>query len=146
MQRFEERPTPVIEEQKAEVVKKEMFPVVAEQESTAVEERLETTALNIAAEVENNRKIATEPGTDELLPFQTHIWDTNQDEIRGLNTNLREKLTQAYLDIRQANDIVWLSKSVHYRSQYLDKHHEKLCTRIAERLAEIIPLLKESGN
>ena len=114
--------------------------------TTLVEEQLESTAPDLFAEVENNRRIATEPWTDKLLPFQTHVWDTNQDEVHRLTANLREDLTQAYLDMRQANDIVCLSTELGHRSHTLDEHYMKVCTRIAASLERIMPLLKGSGN
>lgn len=122
-------------------------PFFKERETTAVvEEQLESTAPDLLAEVENNCRIATEPWMDELLHFQTHVWDTNQDEVHRLTANLREDLTQAYLDMRQANDIVWLSTELGHRSHTLDEHYMKVRTRIAARLERIMPLLKGSGN
>jgi len=122
-------------------------PFFKKRETTAgVEEPLESTALDLLAEVENNRRIATEPWTDKLLPFQTHVWDTNQDEVHRLTPSLREDLTEAYLDMRQANDIVWVSTELGHRSHTLDEHYMKVCTRIATRLERITPLLKGSGD
>jgi len=111
-------------------------------EAAMVEEPLESIAPDLLAEVKNNRRIATEPWAGKLLSFQTHAWDTNQDEIHKLPANVREDLTQAYLDMRLANSIVWLSTELGRRSHNLDENYMKLCTNIAVRLNRITPLLK----
>ncbi len=144
--RFQKKP--IFEKREAAVVvegKKEPFSKKRET-AAGVKEQLKPTAPNLLAEVENNLRIATEPWTGQLLPFQIDVWDTNQDIVHRLTANLREELTQAYVDMRQANRIVWFSTELGHRSQYLDENYTKLCTNIATRLDRITPLLKESGN
>lgn len=111
-------------------------------EAAVVKEPLESIAPDLVAEVKNNRRIATEPWVGKLLSFQTHAWDTNQDEVHKLPANVREDLAQAYLDMRLANSIVWLSTELGRRSHNLDENYMKLCTNIAVRLNRITPLLK----
>ena len=111
-----------------------------------VEEQLKYTPPDLVEEIESNRKIATEPWTGKLLSFQTHMWDTSQDEVYRLPRNLREDLTQAYVDMRLANSIVWLSTELGRRSHNLDENYMKLCDNIAVRLDRITPLLKWSGD
>jgi high-affinity Fe2+/Pb2+ permease len=101
---------------------------------------------DLFAELEKNHRVAVESRADEMLPFETRVWDASQDKVHGLTANLREELAQAYLDIRQANDIVWLSKELGHRSQTLDEHYMNLCPRIAARLEKVMPLLKESDS
>ena len=60
--------------------------------------------------------------------------------------NLREDLTQAYVDMRLANSIVWLSTEIGHRSKNLDENYVKMCTNIAERLDRITALIKRSGS
>jgi phosphate/sulfate permease len=110
------------------------------------EEQSESTAPHLLTELETNHRIATESRTDEMLPFETRVWDTSQDEVYKLTVNLREELAQAYLDMHQANDMVWLSTERGHRSQTLDEHYMNLCPRIAVRLERLMPLLKEQGN
>jgi len=110
------------------------------------EEQSESTVPDLLTELETNYRIATESRTDEMLPFETQAWDTNQGEVHKLTINLREELAQVYLDMHQANDIVWLSTELGHRSQTLDEHYMNLCPRIAVRLEKIMPLLKESDN
>jgi hypothetical protein len=122
-------------------------PFVQKRESTVVvEEQQALTAPDLLAEVENNHRIATEPWAGKLLQFQTEVWDASQDGVANLPTNLREDLTQAYVDMRLANSIVWLSTELGRRSNNLDKSYLKLCTNIATRFDKIMPLLKRSGN
>jgi len=110
------------------------------------EVQLEPTAPDLLTELETNHRIATEPRTDELLPFKTQVWDKSQGKAHTLTANLREELAQAYLDMRQANDIVWLSTELGHRSQTLDEHYMNLCPRIATRLERVMPLLRGPGN
>ncbi len=120
------------------VKKPETTAVVAEQQKLAVP--------GLLAEVEGNLGIASKPWTGELLSFQTQVWDANQDGAHRLPADLRENITQAYVDIRLANSIVWLSTEIGHRSQTLDENYMKMCTNIAERLDRITTLLKRSGD
>ena len=115
-------------------------------ETAVVEGLLESIAPDLVAEAENNHRIATEPWSDKLLPFQTRVWDARQDEVYKLPGNLREDLTQAYVDMRLANSIVWLSTELGRRSHNLDENYMKLCATIAVRLDRVKPLLKWSSG
>ncbi len=115
-------------------------------EAAVVERLLESIAPDLVAEAENNHRIATEPWSDKLLPFQTRVWDARQDEVYKLPGNLREDLTQAYVDMRLANSIVWLSTELGRRSHNLDENYMKLCATIAVRLDRVKPLLKWSSG
>ncbi len=115
-------------------------------EAEVVEAPLKSTAPDLVAEVENNRQIATQPWTGKLLPFATGVWDASRDGVPALPVNLGEDLTQAYVDMRLANSIVWLATELGRRSQNLDDNYTKLCTNIATRLDKILPLLKQSAN
>jgi alpha-amylase/alpha-mannosidase (GH57 family) len=107
-----------------------------------VEEQPKSTVPNLFVEIENNRKIATEPWTGKLLAFQTDVWYTRLEEVRRLPANLREDLTQAYTDISLADQIVWFADELGRRSQALDEGYIKLCANIAARLDRITPQLK----
>lgn len=121
--------------------------LVTKSETTAVvEEQLKPIVLDLLTEVENNRRVATKPWSGELLPFQTELCLTSQDEVHKLPVNLRDGLTQAYADIRLANGVVWLSTELGRRSQNLDEHYLKLCGNIAAALDKVAPLLEQLGN
>ncbi len=129
---------------------REMTTVVKEQvvKEQVVEEPVNPPILDLLAEVENNLKIASEPWTGKLLPFQTHAHEriTNEDGVHRLAANLRDGLTRAYADIRLANGIVWLSTELGRRSDDLDEYYQKLCTNITTVLNTITPLLNGLGN
>ena len=127
-----------IAEREAEETKK-----MARQEAELVEEHLKSTADGLLAEVKNNRRIATEPLTDKLLPFQIDVWGTHQYEVNKLPANLRNELEQVYTDIRLANSIVWMSTEFNRRSQSLDDHYRQLCTSIAERLNRVKTVIEQ---
>jgi len=110
------------------------------------EEQPESTAPDLLTELETNHRIATESRTDEIRAFETRVWETSQNAVHKLTVNLREELAQAYLDMHQANDIVWLSTELGHKSQTLDEHYKNLCPRIAGRLEKLVPLLIEQGN
>ena len=131
---------------KRKITKQQLKEQVKRKEAAVVEEPLESVAPNLVTEVRNNRRIVTEPWAGKLLPFQTHVWDTSQGEVYKLPGNLREDLTQAYVDMRLANSIVWLSMELGRRSHNLDENYMKLCANIAVRLDRITPLLKWSGD
>jgi len=114
-------------------------------EGGVIEDRVKFAASGLLTEVEYNRRIATASWTGKLLPFQTHVWDANRDEVNALPTEIREALTQAYVDMRLANSIVWLSTEFDRRNQNLDENYMKLRTNIAAALDKIAPLLKWAG-
>lgn len=99
-------------------------------------------ATELLDEVEQNRRLAATPSKDKLVPFQTKVWDLYRDGLQTLPVNLREDLTQAYVDIRLANSIVWLSAELGRRSPNLDESYSKLCRNIATRLDRVRPQLK----
>ena len=103
-------------------------------------------ATGLLAEIEANRKIANEPWTGTLAPFQTDVWDASPSELHALPTNLREDLAKAYSDIQLANSIVWLARELKRRSPNLDENYSKLCTNIATRLEAVIPRLEQANK
>ena len=102
----------------------------------------EPAAPDLLAEVEVNLKVATRLWTGELLPFQTRIWDDSSDEIRNLPASVREELSQAYVDMRLANSLVWVSTELGRQSKELDNNYMRLCASIAAVLDNMLPALK----
>jgi len=117
-----------------------------EEETVAAEEPLESVVPSIVREIENNYKVASQPWSGELLPFQTNIWEQSPQEVHALPNDIQESLTQAYADIRLANSIVWLSTELGRRSSNLDENYKKLCASVASRFEKIVPLLRQSGD
>ena len=112
----------------------------------AIEEPFKYTLLDLAEEAESNRKIAAEPGTGELLPFQTRVWNAYQDEAKKLPPDIREDFEQVYINIRLANSIVRLSTQFSHRPHDLDDSYKKLCATIAELLERIKSSMEQSGE
>jgi len=104
------------------------------QTTAVVPEPPKTTVPDLFVEIEDNRRIASQPWTGDLQAFQTKVWDIKQDEVHLLPAELREELTQAYFDMSLANSIVWLATEMGRRSPSLDESYLKLCTGIADRL------------
>lgn len=101
-------------------------------------------ASDLVAEVTNNHGIATGPRTDKLLPFQTQVWDARQYEVNKLPEYVRQDLEQAYVDMRLANSIVWLSNEFSRTTPNLSENYTRLCNSIAERLDRVKPLIEQS--
>jgi hypothetical protein len=97
-------------------------------------------------EVETNLSTAIAPRTNQLLPFQTTVWTTNPAEFAAVPVQLQEELLEAYIDIRLANDIVWLATEVGRHSDVLNASYIRLCKKIAERLGTVIPALQNSDS
>ena len=96
-------------------------------------------------EVETNLSTASTPWANMLLPFQTTAWMTKPAEFSQVPEQLQEELVEAYIDMRLANDIVWLAKEVGRHSDVLDTSYVRLCNKIAERLITVLPSLKNAG-
>ena len=116
----------------------------AEQEAEAVRNIQEAVTQDVSrqtpglVEIQTNLRIATTPGDDKPLPFQTKIWDTNKSEFDSLGVQHRSELGQAYVDMAMANHIVWLWTEIGYTSNDLKANYKLLCTKIAERLAPLL--------
>ncbi|MFC1871785.1 hypothetical protein ACFLYF_05260 [Chloroflexota bacterium] len=104
------------------------------------------TAPGLFEEIESNRRIAnnTLPATGNLSPFETSMWDASRDGVHTLPDGLRDDIAQAYVDMRLANSITWLSVELGRRSPNLDESYSKLCDNIAARLNRISPQLKHN--
>jgi hypothetical protein len=97
----------------------------------------ESSKSDIVKELETNLAIATTPWSDKLLPFQTSCWDSRPAEDEPLQITYFEDLTQLYIDVGLANNIVWMSTEFGHRSKELDESYMKLCASIAGRIKEI---------
>jgi len=104
----------------------------------SIEERLRKVTRGLLSDAKINLGIAIKPRTDELLPFKTDVWDTSRDGFDALPADLQEDLTEAYIDMHLANNIVWLSTVLGRRTNGLDESYIKLCARIAARLRNVM--------
>jgi hypothetical protein len=129
--------------------KDEVFPVVEEQPASPpvvkeparllppVEDRPGESLLGLLAEFERNCRTAREFSGDNLVPLQTDVWDSSQDMLRKLHTDLRNDLERIYADIRLLNQLVWFSSEFHRQSPGLHEQYVDLLMSIARRLDEI---------
>jgi uncharacterized protein YneF (UPF0154 family) len=125
----------------AMIVKEENKPTPSYfDEVTTFRKQLKSEEIGLFAEVEINFRIATKPGLGKLLPFQTTVWDNNPNDIFRLPQNLQEDLTEAYVDMRLANNIFWLAMNLGHISSNLQNNYIDLCTKIATRLRNMMSL------
>jgi hypothetical protein len=85
-------------------------------------------------EIETNIATAKAQWTGKLLPFQTSAWDSSLYEVDSLPAGKLNDLNEAYVDIRLANELVWLSEVVGHIGKEIKESYVKLCSNIAERL------------
>jgi hypothetical protein len=90
-------------------------------------------------ELQNNLSIATTPITNNLTNFQLEIWNTRRSEFNVVTPELMQELTEAYVDMMLANNIVWLVTELGRDSQDLKESYVKLSNKVAERLKRIVP-------
>jgi MFS superfamily sulfate permease-like transporter len=96
------------------------------------------------AELENNLAIATRPFAGKLENFQTNIWNTRRSDFNPLNPETLEELTEAYVDMLLANNIVWLVTELGRDSKDLNTSYTGLSNKVGERLQRLMPALRDS--
>jgi hypothetical protein len=96
----------------------------------------------ILFELEKNLELSIEPRLDKLEPFQTETRDASSDIPNILTTDLNWELTEAYLDMYSANNIIWVIKETEMESPFLNDEYVKMCSQISAKLSRIIPMLK----
>ncbi len=94
----------------------------------------------IFAEIESNLKIASTPSIDDPVSFQTKVWDGNQDEVNKLPVDIQSELREIYIDMRLANDIVWLITEFDNSTMEVALNYNNLCSKIAERVTRILDI------
>jgi hypothetical protein len=95
-------------------------------------------------ELETNLSIARRPMNGHLTNFQTKVWSTCRSEFNLADPVLLGELSEAYVDMLLANNIVWLVMELGRDSQDLNASYTKLSAKIAERLQRIMPSAKAS--
>jgi hypothetical protein len=85
-------------------------------------------------EIEANIATAKAPWTGKLLSFQTTVEESNLSEVDSLPMDVAKELNEAYIDIRLANRIVWLSEVAGQISKEMEESYVTLCANIAEHL------------
>jgi hypothetical protein len=94
-------------------------------------------------ELETNLLIATRPSADKLASFQTDVWNTRRSEFNAVNSQILGELTEAYVDMLLANNIVWLVNELGRDSQDLRASYSELKNKVADRLKRVLPQIQE---
>jgi hypothetical protein len=97
---------------------------------------------DLFTEIEANYRLAGNPSNETLTAFDTKTWDKDKEMLAKLPADVREDLSQAYVDMRLANSIVWLATDLGRQSDDLTQSYHKLCRNITNRLERVIDLLK----
>ena len=95
-------------------------------------------------ELENNLAIATSPLSEKLVSYQTTVWRTEQHEFNSLKSKDFGGLTEIYVDMLIANNIVWLVTELGRDSKDLITSYHGLSNKIGERLKRLMPTLEDS--
>ena len=95
-------------------------------------------------ELQNNLSIAKRPLTNHLVSFEMTIWNTRRSEFSAVNETLMKELTEAYVDMNLANNVVWLVMELGRDSQDLKDSYSNLRTKVIERLQRILPEVRAS--
>lgn len=95
-------------------------------------------------ELESNLEIAKLSVVDKLVSFNTDIWNTRRSEFNSADSQLLSELTEAYVDMLLANNIVWLVTELGRDSKDLRESYSDLRSKIAERLERVLPQVKQS--
>jgi hypothetical protein len=95
-------------------------------------------------ELEANLSIAIQPSVNKLANFQTDIWNTRRSDFNQVSSQLLSELTEAYVDMLLANNIVWLVNELGRDSQDLRASYSELKIKVAERLRRVLPQIQDS--
>lgn len=95
---------------------------------------------SLLSEIKINLATAKAPWTGKPISFQTAAWDHRPSELDSLLAGTMEELSEAYVYIRLANRLVWLSEDLGRSSQEIQDNYLKMCGNIAERLERAMSL------
>lgn len=135
---FELNKTEMCNEETAEKRNNAAETTIGQVEPIAIEQLL--------VELVRNLDLAIDPQITKLKPFQTDIWDTIVEIPETLTSDLKGQLTEVYLDIYEANTIIWFLTQFNGKSRELDDQYVGVCTRISDRLNKIVPVLKTASK
>jgi hypothetical protein len=93
-------------------------------------------------EIKANSATARTPLSGKLIPFKTGAWDHRSSEEDFLPAGAMKELDEAYVYIRLANKLVWLSEDLGRSSQDIGENYLKICTNISEHLDMAMSLVK----
>jgi hypothetical protein len=100
--------------------------------------------IEALAELEGNLAISIKPLNGQLVGYRTNIWNTRRSDFNALDSDLLREVTEAYVDMLLANNLVWLVTELKRDSPDLIESYSKLSLKVSERLQRIMPTLRES--
>jgi hypothetical protein len=93
-------------------------------------------------ELENNLEIASRPMGEKLGKFQTEVWDAGQSWFNKNKPPFLNELSDAYLDMQLANNVVWLVTELGHESPDFRASYSEVKNRVALRLKRVLPKVK----
>ncbi len=100
--------------------------------------------LEALAELEGNLVISKKPLNGQLVGFHTNIWNSRRSDFNVLEADLLREVTEAYVDMLLANNLVWLVTELKRDSPDLLDSYSKLSLKVSERLQRILPSIRTS--
>lgn len=101
---------------------------------------------SVLSEIEANLAIASRPTSSPLVNYQTDIWNTRRNEFSVLGQEILRDLTEAYVDMLLANNIVWLVTELKRDSKELSSSYFRLSAKVAERLQRAMLAIEKTQS
>jgi hypothetical protein len=79
-----------------------------------------------------------------LINFQTDVWNSRRTDFDSIGKELLSEVSEAYVDMLLANNLVWLVTELKRESQDLSDSYLNLKSKIAERLQRIMPEIRKT--
>jgi hypothetical protein len=118
--------------------------IIDQQPVTIRESQKKSRQSAFVDELETNLTISTAIWRDKPIPFKTACWDNKPEKVEPNLASHLQDLIQLYVDISLANNVVWLATELGHRSKELDESYLKLCSGIADRIKNIIPVFNDN--
>lgn len=97
----------------------------------------------IVMELKTNLEIASRPAGEKLVKFQTEVWNASQVGLDSTKPPFLNELSETYVDILLANNLVWLVVDLGRDSPYFRTSYAEIRNRIILRIKRVIPKVKK---
>jgi hypothetical protein len=95
-------------------------------------------------ELKKNLEIASRPAGEKLLlKFQTEVWSASQAGLDSARPPFLNELSDTYVDMLLANNLVWLVVDLGRDSPYFRTSYIETKNRIVIRIKRILPKIKK---
>jgi hypothetical protein len=112
-------------------------------ESKTVEPPADWDDKALVAELKYNLEIASRPAGEKLLKFQTEVWNVSQAGLDSTKPPFLNELSETYVDILLANNLVWLVADLGRDSPYFRTGYAEIKNRIVSRIKQVLPKVKK---